>query len=203
MMESLIYQLNRNQTTPKPTASTSSSSAAGVISNKAVTTSLRSPYICPAIGPATAQSPSSSSLHIVNNNSNSNNNSYNNFMLVTPSAQQGTDTGNGSGSGSNTRTLLSNNNNNSSSSSSRNKTRWCVPIWGLHLRGLYQAFRSHTLASPPTSSQSSSSPSSSSSSAAASGSRYHIRMHSRSGETENNHSQSNLLLDFKVPLDCQ
>ena len=150
-------------------------------------TTLRSPYICPAIGPTTTTPPSSShSANNSNHNNSANINSYNNFMLVAPTSQQ--DNGNNTGNGN--RSNSGHGSSAMSSSSSSSKTRWCVPIWGLHLRGLYQAFRSHTFAIPPPSSSSSSSSSSSAG-------KYHIRMLSRSGQLENEHNHSNLLLDFK------
>ena len=152
-------------------------------------TTLRSPYICPAIGPTTTTPPSSShSANNSNHNNNANINSYNNFMLVAPTSQQ--DNGNNTGNGNRSNSGHGSGASSSSSSSSSSKTRWCVPIWGLHLRGLYQAFRSHTFAIPPPSSSSSSSSSSSAG-------KYHIRMLSRSGQLENEHNHSNLLLDFK------
>lgn len=58
---------------------------------------------------------------------------------------------------------------------------WCVPLWGLHLRGLYQAFRSHTLAAP----------------GAKGGGCFDVRMRSLGGRAENERGQSNLLLDFR------
>jgi len=55
-----------------------------------------------------------------------------------------------------------------------------VPLWGLHLRGLYQAFRSHTLAAPGVK-----------------GGCFDVRMRSLGGRAENERGQSNLLLDFR------
>ena len=55
-----------------------------------------------------------------------------------------------------------------------------MPLWGLHLRGLYQAFRSHTLAAPGVK-----------------GGCFDVRMRSLGGRAENERGQSNLLLDFR------